>query len=165
MTAHIHLTDAQFTDLLSGTETPDVLHHVQGCVVCGAELERVRSAVESFNGLSLLWAQREAGRIQTPAVPERRWSIAPTWSMAGGLAVVLVVAGLAAEVHLERLHQEAAPAVEMAAAPTEAAVSEDNRLMAAIDNELHQPVTAAIPVEELDSAQGRSRQSATRRTD
>lgn len=165
MNTYTHLTDAQFTELLSGVESPELLHHVQGCAGCGAELERVRSAVESFNRVTMAWAQRQSVGIQVPVAPERRWFAIPTWSMAGGLAAVLAVAGLAAGVHVERSHQEAAPVVEVATGPTEAAVSEDNRLMMAIDSELRQTETAVIPAAELGRAQSRSKQGLSRRAE
>lgn len=165
--AHLaHLTDAQFTDLLSGTETPGTLHHVHACSTCAAEFERVRSSMESFNGLSLAWAQREApSRIPVPAIPERRWFFTPAWSMAGGLAAVLAVAGLAAGTFLDHSHHTAAPAVEVAAtAPTNASLSDDNRLMAAIDDELRRPDPAVAQAEALGAPHIHAKERSSRRS-
>lgn len=165
--AHLnHLTDAQFTDLLSGTETPDILHHLHACPTCAEEFERVRSSMESFNDISLAWAQREAStRVPVPAIPERRWFFTPAWSMAGGLAAVLAVAGLAAGTFLDHSHHTAAPAaVEVAAAaPTDASISDDNRLMAAIDDELRRPDPAVAQAEALGAPHIHPKERSSRR--
>ena len=168
MTSQAHLSDAQFTDLLSGTETPDILHHIHACPACAAEFERVRSSMESFNGLSLAWAQREAPtRVPVPTIPERHWGLAPAWSMAGGLAAVLAVAGLAGGAFLDRAHHHTASpaAVEVAAAaPSDAAISDDNRLMAAIDDELRRPDPAVVEAEAVGAPHVRSKERSSRRT-
>lgn len=161
-----HLTDEQFTDLLSGTQTPEVLHHAQSCVACGLELERVRSSMESFNTMSLAWARRESVRIKAPAVSSRRsWMTVPTWSMASGLAAVLVVAGMMAGVHLERSHDVTGRSEAAAAAgPTEAAVVADNQLMAAIEDELGRQEAAPIAAADTGATHARARQTTSRRS-
>ena len=55
-----HLTDEQFTELLSGDCPADASRHMLACTQCQWEFERVQASIEDFVTLSLEWAEKRA---------------------------------------------------------------------------------------------------------
>ena len=160
-----HLTDEQFTDLLSGSSRDSAAQaHLAECEPCRLELAGVKSAVESFDGASLAWASRQAPHlILTPSPWAVRSHAMPRWSAA---CAALVVMGVAFGLHGTREgttspNQTAAASTNTA--PSSTALAEDNRLLLSIDQELTWPVRPQIPAAELQIGPNASRRGVPRR--
>jgi hypothetical protein len=139
-----HLTNEQFTEVLSGDCALDASRHMQTCPQCRQELDQVQAGIGSFVTLGLEWAEKRA-----PALPlarssfVRRWQPVDTWAAAAVLAI-----GILFGVHQERILQTpavmAVPSPESADSASE--VSDDNRLMMAIDQEIHWQAESPVSV-------------------
>ena len=96
-----HLTDEQFTDLLSGDYATDASRHMLACAQCQGEFERVQASIEDFVTLSLEWAERRASTsISAPSAFASRLALCefvgycccgpgcgnPLWSSSGKVA-------------------------------------------------------------------------------
>jgi hypothetical protein len=138
----VHLTDAQFTDLLLGAIPPTVIAHLETCPQCAVEAQRVSGAIGSFAQQSCQWAERRAAArpTQMPARPASlAWLRAPIPPVAWIAAIFLLVAGLgfAHRAHHRVLQPQTVAAVQPApAVVAPATLKADNELLSAIDGEL-----------------------------
>jgi hypothetical protein len=138
----VHLTDAQFTDLLLGTIPPAVSAHLESCPHCAEEAQRVSGAIGSFAQQSRQWAERRVAA--RPAQTSARsvslaWLRAPIPPVAWIAATFLLVAGLglAHRAHHRVLPPQTVAAVHPApAVVAPATLKADNELLSAIDGEL-----------------------------
>lgn len=141
-----HLTDEQFTELLSGDCPLDASRHMQACGQCRSEFRRVQSSLEDFASLGLAWAeQRASASISTPSAFVRRWQSASRWA-----AAAAVLAAVLLGVHQER--RMPAPEVSIAGsqqADSASEVADDDRLMIAIDKEIRWQTESPISVDDL----------------
>jgi ferric-dicitrate binding protein FerR (iron transport regulator) len=145
-----HLTDEQFTDLLSGDCPSEAIQHMKMCTQCQSEFERVQSSIEDFGTAGLLWAeQRPAPRIHTQSVLVRGWrAVSSRTAAAALLATVLFGA-------YQQKRMQAPVEDPLAATPahSESQVADDNQLMMAIDQEIRWQADSPVAVEHL--AEGR----------
>lgn len=142
-----HLTDEQFTELLSGDCPLDASRHMLACAQCQCEFRRVQASIEDFVTLSLEWAERRASAsILTPSAFVRGWQSASSWAAAAAVLAAAILFG----VHQERM---LAPEVISLASsqPTQSAseVADDNRLLMAIDKEISWQTDSLISVDDL----------------
>jgi hypothetical protein len=130
-----HLTDKQFTELLSGEYPFDASRHMKTCAQCRSEFERVQASIEDFGAAGLLWAEkRPSPRISAPlAFFHGRHSL----SMRTAAAVLL--AGVLFGAYQQKKTQAPVAGSFTVAAPahSESQVADDNRLLMAIDKEIH----------------------------
>jgi hypothetical protein len=140
-----HLTDAQFSDLLLGTNPPSVRAHLDACSLCSAEAERISLAIGSFEQQSRLWAERRAASqpiLVSHPQPAFSWHRPVTWTaaalaitLAAGLGVTLRNGSSVTKDHPQTLQQQLA-AAQPAPAVSPATLKADNALLSAIDGEL-----------------------------
>ena len=147
-----HLTDEQFTDLLSGEYPIEACRHMKTCAQCRSEFDRVQASIEDFNTLGLLWAQkRPSPRIPPPAAFLHGWQ---SLSMRAAAAVLL--AGVLFGAWQEKRMQ--AP-LSATTPHSEAQVADDNRLMMAIDKEIRWQADSPVAVDRLTEGRIHSRVS------
>jgi hypothetical protein len=148
-TAHlpiVHLTDAQFTELLLGTIPPSVIAHLETCPQCAEEAQRVSGAIGSFAQQSRLWAEHRAASrsAQRPArQTPLSWLGIPVAPIAWVVATLTLAVGLGIARRAEHSVPPSQPiaAVQPAPAVTPAAVTSatlkaDNALLSTINGEL-----------------------------
>jgi hypothetical protein len=158
-----HLTDEQFTGLLMGENPPAVREHLNLCLQCSQEAERVSGAIGNFERQSRLWAELRAASLPAIQAPARRpglaWLHLPSGAQAltaGAFAIVLGV-GIGVDVSIHKDHvrpvqkqavariapvEPAAP-VQPAAPVITASLKADNELLSAIDGELRADESAS----------------------
>lgn len=130
-----HLTDEQFTELLAGDYPFDASRHLQTCAQCRWEFNRVQSSIEDFGSFAIEWAEQRASlSIPAPSAFARAWQPRSAWAAAAVLAAAILF-GL----QQEKKMQAPGPITVAGIHPahTEREVAEDNRLMIAIDREIH----------------------------
>ena len=139
-----HLTDEQFTDLLSGDRSPEASRHLEQCTICQDELGRVQAALGSFDSVSMEWAEMEVRkRIHTPSRLARRWHAVPVWTTATAL---LLGAAVLLGVHQQNPRQAAHPEQPATAALS---LDEDNQLLLNIDSEVRTQHNSPVSISEL----------------
>ena len=76
-----HLTERQILECMAGTATAANRRHVEQCAGCGAEVERLESAVRGFAGAALQAAGRPAPHLDWAAAgrPQVGLTRVPTW--------------------------------------------------------------------------------------
>jgi anti-sigma-K factor RskA len=142
-----HLTDEQFTDLLSGDYTAEASRHMLACAQCQEEFERVQASIEDFVTLSLEWAKRRASTsISAPWAFIRGWHSASSWAAAAAILAAAILFGL----HQGRLLSPDVISVS-GSQPAESAseVADDNRLLMAIDKEIRWQPESPISIDDL----------------
>jgi hypothetical protein len=148
-----HLTDEQFTDLLSGDYTTDASRHLLACTPCQGEFEQVQASIEDFVALSLEWAERRASTsISAPSAFVRGWQSASSWAAAAAVLAAAILFG----VHQGRLLSPDVISVA-GSQPAESAseVADDNRLLMAIDKEIRWQPESPISIDDLTASAGR----------
>jgi hypothetical protein len=163
-----HLTDAQFTDLLLGTNPPAVRAHLDACPQCAGEAERVSGAIAGFEQQSRLWAERRAA--SHPALVSHRdstfsWLHRPQAWTAAALAIALAT-GIGIAVHHDRAPQtqQAVNREQPAASqPSPATLKADNDLLFAINGELRADESASASVYGLTATSHVTRAKASKR--
>jgi hypothetical protein len=133
----VHLSDEQFADLLAGAApSPAVEQHLALCDLCRAEVDAVSASFESFRGLATTWTQTTApARIPVPSAWSLRRGQLP--SLGSGLTAMATAGLLAFGLGFTPAAFHTAPAAHApAAAPSNADLAADNRLMQSIDQEL-----------------------------
>ena len=149
-----HLTDAEFADLLAGcTPGRAAETHLNACEHCRGELETVSGSLGSFRLAGTLWAEAEAPkRVPLPARLALRRGLQPSPSMALAATVTAAVLlfGLGAP---PRPVQPSAAVRPALAAPSNAELAEDNRLMTSIDQELSYQASSKMAADALGAAQ------------
>jgi hypothetical protein len=156
-----HLTDEQFTDLLSGDYTTDASRHMLACAQCQVEFERVQSSIEDFVTVSLEWAERRASTsISAPSAFLRGWQSANSWAVAAAVLAAAILFG----VHQGRLLSPDVISVA-SSQPAESAseVADDNRLLMAIDKEIRWQTESPISIDDLTASAGRPQVQPSRR--
>jgi hypothetical protein len=148
-----HLTDEQFTGLLSGDCPMDATRHVMVCTQCQREFERVQASIEDFVTVSLAWAERRASTsIAAPSAFVRGWQSASSWAAAAAVLAAVILFG----VHREGM---LTPDVISVASgqPAESAseVADDNRLLRAIDKEIRWQTESPLSIDDLTTAPAR----------
>jgi hypothetical protein len=159
----MHLTDEQFTGLLTGDCAETRLYtHLESCPDCRAEFDRVQPAIESFNEVGLLWAEARAPRrVPVPSIWTLRFQGVSRWSMA---AAAMLILGTAIGVHQERrAPMPVQTDLATTSAPSTTVLAEDNRLMVSIDQELSSDVRPQVPVTELQETSTASNQNLPKR--
>jgi anti-sigma factor RsiW len=91
--SEVHLNSNQFAAWMAGDRPAEIAVHLDGCVVCRAEVTRFESAVSRLR--SSLSAVSDAQRIPVFRPPSRAWGLrmitpALGWSVAAAVAVVLM---------------------------------------------------------------------------
>jgi hypothetical protein len=128
-----HLTDEQFTELLAGDYPFDASRHLQACAQCQCEFNRVQASIADFGSLAIEWAEQRASvSIPAPSAFARAWQPRSAWAAAAVLAAA-VLFGL----HQENRTPGAITVAGIHPAHSEREVADDNRLMMAIDREIH----------------------------
>jgi ferric-dicitrate binding protein FerR (iron transport regulator) len=157
-----HLTDEQFTELLSGGCPLDASRHMLSCAQCQSELKRVQASLQDFAFLSLEWAEhRASASIPTPSALVRRWQAASTWTAA---AAAVVAAAILFGVHQENRMQTPDVSITVSQPPQSASeIADDNRLMMAIDKEIRWQAESPISVDDLATASTRPHSQSSRR--
>jgi hypothetical protein len=156
-----HLTDSEFTDLLSGDYTSEASRHMRACAQCQSEFERVQTSIDDFVTLSLEWAKpRAATSIAAPSVFVCAWQSANSWAA----AAVVLAAAILFGVHQGRLSTPDVVSV-VGNPPAESAsdVADDNRLLMAIDQETRWPAESPISIADLTASGGRPHAPSSRR--
>ena len=156
-----HLTDEQFTGLLSGDYTADASRHVQECAQCQGEFERVQASIEDFVTLSLEWSERRASTaISVPSAFVRAWQSASSWAAAAAVLAAAILFG----VHQGKLLSPDVVSVS-GSQPVESAseVADDNRLLMAIDKEIRWQPESPISIDDLTASAGRPHMQPSRR--
>jgi hypothetical protein len=147
-----HLTDEQFTGLLSGDYTADARGHMLACAQCQDEFERVQASIEDFVTLSLEWAEPRAS-TSGPSAFARGWHSASSWAAAAAVLAAAILFGvhqgglLSPDVNSVAGRQSVEPASE---------VADDNRLLMAIDKEIRWQTESPISIDDLTASEGRT---------
>jgi len=126
-----HLTDEQLTDHLSGISLPAIDDHLTECEVCRQEVASMRASFQVFNHASLEWSERRRNTAGAPS-----WRAAAVWAVAcvAVIAAVLLFGLLRRPVKTSPFTGEN---VASGAGDSNAGeLSQDNQLLAAIDQEL-----------------------------
>lgn len=132
-----HLTDEQLTDYLSGSSLPAIEEHLAACGVCRKEIASMRASFQVFHHASMEWSERmqdTAGvRRAAPA-----WNWAAVWAVAcvAVIATVLLFGILRRPMKTSTLAGVNSAATTNGSDSNTAELNQDNRLLAAIDNEL-----------------------------
>jgi hypothetical protein len=149
-----HLTDEQFTDLLSGGYTADASRHMQACAQCQGEFERVQASIEDFVTLSLEWAERRASTsISAPSAFVRLWQSASSWATAAAVLAAAILFG----VHQGRLlSPDVVSVAGSQRAESASEVADDNRLLMAIDKEIRWQPESPISIDDLTASTDKS---------
>jgi hypothetical protein len=156
-----HLTDEQFTDLLSGDHTADASRHMHACAQCQCEFERVQASIEDFVTLSLEWAGPQASTsISVPSAFVREWQSASSWTTAAAVLAAAILFG----VHQVRLlSPDVISVAGSQSAESASEVADDNRLLMAIDKEIRWETESPIPLDDLTASAGRPHAQTSRR--
>jgi hypothetical protein len=91
-----HLSQDQITEWVSGTQEESVRHHLEGCELCGAEVEGLQKTFSCFRDTVHAMAQQDDGywRRQQFTLRKRlavgHWFSPGYWVWATALLVVLV---------------------------------------------------------------------------
>jgi hypothetical protein len=152
-----HLTDEQFTELLSGEYPFDASRHMKTCAQCRSEFERVQASIEDFGAAGLLWAEkRPSPRISAPSAFLHGWH-----SLSMRTAAAVLLAGILFGAYQEKKTQAPVAGIFTAATPahSESQVADDNRLMMAIDKEIRWQADSPVAVESLTEGRNQSRVS------
>ena len=153
-----HLTDEQFTDLLSGDYTADARRHMLACAQCQGEFERVQASIEDFVTLSLEWAgPRASTSISAPSAFVRGWQSASSWATAAAVLAAAILFG----VHHGRPDVTSIASSQPAESASE--VADDNRLLMAIDKEIRWQTESPISIDDLTASAGRPHAQPSRR--
>jgi len=150
----VHLTDEAFAQILAGFDDPAALHHLQACSLCRRQLESVSASLKSMNDLGMLWATQQSQHLLVPAPRMSRWFARPGWLVPATLAGLCALLLGVNSTRVDR-HQEAVSPSTRA----QSKIAEDNRLMAAIHQELSVPVVLQVPVSDLREHSSQGRQS------
>ena len=156
-----HLTDEQFTSLLSGDYKADASRHMVACAQCQAELERVQASIEDFVSLGLEWAgPRASTSISAPSAFACGWQHASSWATAAAVLAAAILFGI----HQGGLLRPDVISVS-SSQPAESAseVAEDNRLLMAIDKEIRWQPESPISIDDLMTSAGRPHAQSSRR--
>jgi hypothetical protein len=149
MTGH-HLTDEEFTELLSGDCPLDASRHLQACAQCQWEFKQVQASIKDFGACSFAWAEEHASApIPAPSALARVWQPRSTWSAAAAVLAAAVLFGIHQEMSTRAPVVLQADAVHPA--HSEQDVSEDNRLMMAIDREIHWQEESPLAIDHMGS--------------
>ena len=151
-----HLTDEQFTDLLSGDRTEDARRHMLACDQCQGEFERVQASIEDFVTLSLEWAGPRASTSISAAFV-RGWQSASSWAT----AAAVLAAAILFSVHHGRPDVTSIASSQPAESASE--VADDNRLLMAIDKEIRWQTESPISIDDLTAPAGRPHAQTSRR--
>jgi hypothetical protein len=148
-----HLTDEQFTELLSGDYPEDASRHMRACAQCQEEFDRVQASIEDFVTLSLEWAeQRASTSISAPSAFVCGWQSASSWAIAAAVLAAAILFGI----HQDRL--VGPDVISVAGSPQSESASEvadDNRLLMAIDKEIRWQPASPISIDDLTASPGR----------
>jgi hypothetical protein len=145
-----HLTDEQFTGLLSGDYIGDASRHLLACAQCQSEFERVQASIEDFVNLSLEWAgPRASTSITAPSAFVRGWHSASSWATA---AAVLAAAILFGVHHGRLLTPDVISLASSQPAESASEVADDNRLLMAIDKEIRWQTESPISIDDLTAS-------------
>jgi len=143
-----HLTDAQFIDLLLGTNPPAIKAHLEACTQCSEEADQFSLALGSFEQQSRLWAERRAASqpiLISHRPPIFPWLHRPQAWTAAALAIALAAGiGVAVAVRNDvsshkdhpRAAQQQVATTQPAPAVSATTLKADNDLLSAIDGEL-----------------------------
>ena len=148
-----HLTDEQFTELLSGDCPMDASRHMMACAQCQHEFERVQASIEDFVTVSLEWAERRASTsIAAPSAFVRGWQSASSWAAPAAVLAAVILFG----VHREGMLTPDVISVAISQ-PAESAseVADDNRLLVAIDKEIRWQTESPISIDDLTTTSAR----------
>ena len=122
-----HLTDEQLAEQLAGNASHASEAHLAACAACREEIIRMRESLRIFNYASLEWGQHTSG-ARRPA---------PSWRPVLALAAICIA--VISAILLVGLLRRPQP-VRLAASPAgdhnTAELSQDNKLLSAIDQEL-----------------------------
>ncbi len=148
-----HLTDEQFTDLLSGDYPADASRHMLACVQCQGEFDRVQASIEDFVTLSLEWAERRASTsISAPSAFVLGWQSVSSWAAAAAVLAAAILFG----VHQGgRLSSDVTAVTGSQPAESASEVADDNRLLMAIDKEIRWQPESPISLDDLTASAGR----------
>jgi hypothetical protein len=139
-----HLSDEDFSQMLAGCSDAEALRHLESCAQCRGELEDTRASLENMNHLGMLWAEQQAPhRVPLPLHGMSRWSMRSVWLVPATLMVLCVLL-----LGINRQHERNADQFNGSSTPRYT-VADDNRLMAAIDQELNREVVPQVPVSDL----------------
>lgn len=136
-----HLTDADFSDALTGQQPGETIaRHLAECSRCRAEIEQLRSSLAAFGDLSCKWAEAIApAKVPVPS----RWALGLTgWpTLATGVLVTALTGVLVfnfgpSSRGVSSQQTDVTVASRAAATPTKTELANDNRLMLSIDEEL-----------------------------
>jgi hypothetical protein len=156
-----HLTDEQFTDLLSGDYTGDASRHMLACAQCQGEFERVQASIEDFVNLSLEWAgPRASTSITAPSAFVRGWHSASSWATAAAVLAAAILFGIH---HGRLLTADVVSISGSQAAESASEVADDNRLLMAIDKEIRWQAQSPISIDDLTAPAGRLHSQPSRR--
>jgi ferric-dicitrate binding protein FerR (iron transport regulator) len=157
MTGH-HLTDEQFTELLTGDYPLDASRHMRACPQCQWEFKRVQASIEEFASVGLEWAEKRAAEsIPTPSAFARACQPVSSWTAA---AAAVLAAAILFGIHREEM--QPAP-TDVHPAHSESQVADDNRLMMDIDREIHWQADSPVGVDDLAESGRQPHSQASRR--
>ena len=172
----IHLSDAQFSDLMAG-EQPDplVAAHLAACSYCRGEIDAVRAITYDVDTFTMASARQPAPRlVERPS----RWMLSlgarPAWSVgfAAAAAAWLIAAALdhpwrvpnrrlspvaiygasAANPSAASVSAESSADSPAADSPSKAELQEDNQLLLSISEHLRYDAQNTLPASELNMA-------------
>ena len=135
-----HLTDEAFAELLAGNRRPAAQAHLQACEACRHEADEVGSALEGFRGEGLAWAEARVEKqpplwAETKALArQNKGSLLnfPSAFPRSARAAAAILLACTAIGGVLRLSDRSAPTHAHASST----LSEDNRLLLSIDEEL-----------------------------
>jgi hypothetical protein len=152
----VHLSEDQIDDHLIGDLNVAAAAHLAGCEACAQRVARAEKPLENFRDVTMAWSERRSATMPMPSAPvqELVWQRRTGWAMASFVLVVGFAAGGAGRALFTMSTQTAdasattpdsasprvaAPAVVAVEAGYDVSpqrVSEDNRMLKAIDQQL-----------------------------
>ncbi len=141
-----HITQEEMTELLTGTRTNTLDRHLQACVECRDELERVKGSLALFRTASHAWSESVASDLsevqQVISLPRAR-TYASWWKLAAVAAVLLIVFMAAYRVERTSVNNNTVQVTTPSGEIVESAqdqIAQDNELLAQVNSEISESV-------------------------
>jgi predicted anti-sigma-YlaC factor YlaD len=157
-----HITQEEMTELLMGTRTSTLDCHLQACVECREELERVKSSLALFRTASHAWSENRAEETselqQVISLPRAR-TYASWWKLAAVTAVLLMVFAAAYRIERTSINNNIVRVTTPNAAIVESSqdqIAQDNELLAQVNSEISESVPTPMQPLQISAASSNS---------
>jgi hypothetical protein len=138
-----HLSESQINDHLIGDLAPAAASHLASCELCDSRVAQAKAPLAGFDSVTLAWSERRSATLPMQRFASLELSLYQRLAWGASMAAALTV-GIAIPVANNQARQEAdaavyeiATAAVLTAPASQAQISNDNRMLQAIDNELN----------------------------